>query len=159
MASSACDLALGALDGFNPGQITMVPVTCAELRASDFLWILRGFGPEEILNSDLRNQPELTAVMRVGQTKSLELSAATARTSEDCRSKAVAVEWSSSRPRVVRLDVAKDRLTACLTALKPGDTEVAATLRFADGTPMLRALPWSFTNGGSGHVTIVRVVP
>jgi hypothetical protein len=135
------------------------PATCAELRASDFFWSLRGFGSEDILDPDVRNQTQLTAIMRVGQTKILELRAATVQTQEDCRSKAVSVEWSSSRPRVVRLDFARDRLTATLTALKPGDAEVAATLQFEDGTPMLRALPWSFTNVGSGDITVVRVVP
>ena len=47
-----------------------------------------------------------------------------------CRSKAVSVEWLSSRPHVVRLVVAKDGLSAALAARKPGDSEVAAELQF-----------------------------
>jgi hypothetical protein len=147
------------LSGLAFPRIEFDPATCAELRASDFFWSLRGFGSEDILNPDVPNQTELTAIMRVGQTKLLELRAATVQTDEDCRSKAVSVEWSSSLRRVIRLDAPGDKLTATLTALRPGDAEIAATLQFEDGTPMLRALPWSFTNVGSGDITVVRIVP
>lgn len=136
-----------------------ITVTCSALVASDPLlhWSLRGFTEQDILNPDQRNQPELTAIMRAGDVKVLTVRAAGA--TEDCSEKATSVQWSVLNPGVVRVDVAGTPRTGSLVALEPGDTEVAAILTFNDGTPPMRVLPWSFTNVGSGDVTVVRVVP
>jgi hypothetical protein len=80
-------------------------------------------------------------------------------TSEDCSGKAATVDWSVSNPVVVRLDVQGNPRVATLVALRPGDTNVSAVLQFEDGSPATRVLPWSFTNVGSGNITVIRVVP
>jgi hypothetical protein len=136
-----------------------VPSTCSALVASEFHWSLNGFRAQDILNPDVRNQPELTAIMHMGDVKTLKVSAGTTRTSEDCSGKATSVEWSVSNPVVARLDITDDPRTRSLVALQPGDTGVAAILTFQDGTPPIRVLPWSFTNVGSGDISVVRVVP
>jgi hypothetical protein len=89
----------------------------------------------------------------------MRIAAGSTATSEDCSSKATSVEWHNSNSVVLRLDPSGDALRRSLVALQPGDTVVAATLTFADGTPPMRVLPWSFTNVGSGEVTVVRVLP
>jgi hypothetical protein len=136
-----------------------VPKTCSELRASQFHWILSGFTPSDILNPDMRNQPELTAIMHVGVARSLRVAAGTTDTSEDCSSKATQVDWAVSNPAVARLEIQPGSRAASLVAVEPGDTNVSATLQFDDGTPSLHVLPWSFTNVGSGDVSVIRVVP
>ena len=136
-----------------------VPKTCSELSPSQFHWSLGGFTSRDILNPDMRDQPQLTAVMHVGDVKALIVSAGSTDTYEDCSGKAVAVDWLVSNPVVARLEVADSRRAASLTALQPGDTNAAAVLHFEDGTPTMRVLPWSFTNVGSGDITVVRVVP
>ena len=142
-----------------PSCPEFVPKTCAELNATQFHWSLRGFSSGDILNPDTRDQPELTAIMHVGDVKALKVSAGTTDTSEDCSDKASSVEWSVSSRRVASLEIEDGGRAARLTTLKPGDTIVAATLHFQDGTPSMRVLPWSFTNVSSGDVTVVRVVP
>jgi hypothetical protein len=57
---------------------------------------LSGFGPQDILNPDVRNQREVTAIMHVGDVKPLKVKAATTVTSEDCSGKATSVEGSFS---------------------------------------------------------------
>jgi hypothetical protein len=136
-----------------------VPKTCNELTASELFWTLSGFSAGDILNPDVRNQTELTAVLHVGDSKSLKVSAGSTATSEDCSQKAVAVDWSVSNPAAVRIDIAADSHGASLLALEPGDTVVSAVLQFEDGTPPMRVFPWSFTNVGSGDITNIRVVP
>jgi hypothetical protein len=136
-----------------------VPKTCAELRASQFFWNLNGFASRDILNPDTRDQPELTAIVHVGDAKVLKVSAGSTDTSEDCSGKATTVDWSVSSPVVVRLEVQGNPRVATLVALQPGDTNVSAVLQFEDGTPTMRVLPWSFTNVGSGNITVIRVVP
>jgi hypothetical protein len=59
---------------------------------------------------------------------------------------------------VARLDPDSGLASAVLTGLQPGDTSVSVVLTFQDGTPPIRALPWSFTNVGSGTVVTVRVI-
>jgi hypothetical protein len=156
LTSLKCDLG-----GTGPDcpTTTFVPLKCSELVASQFSWTLRGFVERDILNPDVRDQRELTAIMHVGDVKALNVSAGTTQTSEDCSAKATSVEWSVSNPVVARLDFTENPRTASLVALQPGDTVVAAILHFQDGTPPMRVLPWSFTNVGSGSVTVVRVVP
>jgi len=132
---------------------------CGELAASAFSWSIRGFGPADILDSDLRNQAELTAILHVGDARRLRVSATSLATSEDCSSKAATVDWRTSNPAVVRLETAESPREASLVASRAGDTVVSADIAFEDGTPTLRVLPWSFTNVGSGTITLVRVVP
>ena len=48
---------------------TYVPKACSELVASQFSWSLRGFLEKDILNPDVRDQRELTAIMHVGFTE------------------------------------------------------------------------------------------
>jgi hypothetical protein len=110
-------------------------VTCSEVAASYPLlfWSLSGFTEQDILNPDVRNQPELTAIMHPGDVKVLTVRAAGA--TGDCSGKATSVQWSVSNPVVARLDVAGTPRTASLVALEPGDTEVVAILTFNDGTP------------------------
>jgi hypothetical protein len=136
-----------------------IVATCSQLNASQLNWTLSGFTSQDILNPDERNQPQLTAIMHVGDDKTLKLRATYFQTTEDCTGKATSIAWSVSNPVVARLDVAEDPRTGSLVALEAGDTDVAATLTFQDGTPPMRVLPWSFTNVGSGDVTVVRVVP
>ena len=136
-----------------------VPKTCAELSASAFHWSLSGFTAQDILNPDDRSQRELTAIMHVNEVRTLNVSAGSTQTSEDCSSKAVSSEWFSSSPNVVRLTVSQNQRSSLVTARKPGDSSVAAVLQFEDGTPPMRVLPWSFTNVGSGDITIIRVLP
>jgi len=134
-------------------------VICSEVAASNPLlfWRLSGFTERDILNPDVRDQPQLTAIMRAGDVKVLTVRAAGG--TEDCSGKATSVEWSVSNPEVARLDVGQAPRTGSLVALQPGDTGVSALLTFQDGTPPMRVLPWSFTNVGSGDVTVVRVLP
>jgi hypothetical protein len=137
-------------------------VTCSARVASAFQWSLKGFTVKDILNPDTRDQPELTAIMHVGDVRTLKVDAvaiAFSTMGEDCSGKATSVEWSAADPAVARLDITEGPRTRSLVALRPGDTVVAATLTFQDGTPPIRALPWSFTNVGSGSITVVRVVP
>lgn len=136
-----------------------VPKTCSELDPSQFHWSIGGFTSRDILNPDARDQAELTAIMHVGDVKAVEVSAGSIYTSEDCSEKAVTVDWFISNPVVARLEVVESRRAASLVALQPGDTNVAAVLQFDDGTPPMRVRPWSFTNVGSGDITVVRVVP
>jgi hypothetical protein len=133
--------------------------TCAEARASEFFWQLAGFQPADILNPDVRNQPTLTAILHVGDIKPLRVSARRTGTAEDCASKAVSVEWTISNPDVLELQPTSDRLISALAALQPGDSAVSANLTFGDGSPAIRIFPWSFTNVGSGDITVIRVLP
>jgi hypothetical protein len=142
-----------------PGGCQASPRPCADVPTSAFHWSLRGFGPADILDPNLRNQAELTALMHVGDVKRLSLSAASILASENCASKAATVEWMISNRVVARLQGAENPREATLVALQPGDTVVSAMVGFEDGTPPLRVFPWSFTNVGSGDVTVVRVVP
>ena len=142
-----------------PGGCRIPQRPCAEFSAAALSWSLRGFEPADILNPDLRNQPELTAVLHVGAVKRLRVSATGLGAAEDCSSKAASVDWLVSNSVVARFEAAENPREASLVALQPGDTVVSATVTFQDGTPPLHVLPWSFTNIGSGTVTVVRVVP
>lgn len=142
-----------------PECVTPSPLTCSGLVASQLDWFLNGFGPQDILDPDVRNPPILTAVLRVGQVKSLSVKASALFLSEDCSRKATSAQWSVSNPVVARADVGDDLRVASLVALQPGDTDVAAILAFGDGSPPVRALPYAFTNVASGNVTVVRVIP
>jgi hypothetical protein len=152
-----CDLGVTAPGC--PAPTPFVWKTCSQLTAAAFHWSIGGFGPQDVLNPDVRNQPTLTVIMHVGDVKALKVSAGSTETNVDCGEKATSVEWSVADPRVARLDVADNPRAASLAALEPGDTVVAATLQFGDGTPPMRVFPWSFTNVGSGDITVVRVVP
>jgi len=142
-----------------PTCAAFVAKTCSELRASQFFWNLNGFSSRDILNPDTRNQAELTAIMHVGDATILKVSAGSTDTSEDCSGKATTVDWSASNPVVARLEVQENPRVDQLVAVRPGDTNVSAVLHFEDGTPPMRVLPWSFTNVGSGDITVIRVVP
>jgi hypothetical protein len=120
---------------------------------------LSGFGPQDILNPDVRNQREVTAIMHVGDVKPLKVKAATTVDVRGLQRKGNFGRVVLFNAVVARLDIAESPRTGSLVALQPGDTVVAAILKFEDGTPPMRVLPWSFTNVGSGDVTVVRVVP
>ena len=149
----------GNLNGFNPGAITIQPRTCAELRASDLIWGVGGFETADILNPDVRNPTQLTAVIRVGQRKMLTLHAGSVGSAEDCSSKASLVQWVSSNSVVARLEVGTTARSAVLEGRQPGDTSVSAVLTFQDGTPAMQVLPYAIASFGGAPVTAVRVVP
>jgi hypothetical protein len=148
----------GSVPGF-ADPITIVPQPCSAFRASDLIWALRGFEPKDMLNPDDPNPQQLIALLRVGQVKTLHLTAGSVGSSEDCSGKATGVEWSSSNTVVARIEVGSTRASGVLTALQPGDTVVWATLTFQDGTPPMRLQPYAFTNAASGLVAVVRVTP
>lgn len=135
------------------------PSTCSALTVSELFWHLDGFKAQDILNPDQRDQRELTAIMHVGDVKILRVSASSTRTSENCAEKATSVEWTISNSVVARLEPQDGPRARLLVALQPGDTVVTALLAFQDGTPPMTVRPWSFTNIGSGDVTVMRVVP
>ena len=147
------------LDLCGPEGCLGPPRPCAELHPSALLWSLRGFGPSDILDPNLRDQRELTAILQVGQAKRLELRAPGINASEaDCSGLARTVDWRNSNPVVARLTVEPGGRAASLAALQPGDVGIAADVGLHDGTS-IQVLPWSFTNVGSGVVTVIRVVP
>ncbi len=156
---AACLPACGQVGGniFGPGGLTSPP--CAELTAAALSWYLRGFAAADILDPNLRDQRELTAVMHVGDVKRLSVHAPSIGGIVNCPEKAATVEWMVSNGVVARFQPGENFREASLIALQPGDTVVSATVGFADGTPTLQVFPWSFTNVGSGDVIVVRVVP
>ncbi len=149
----------GNLNGFNPGAIRIQQRTCAELRASDFFWTLQGFELADILNPDVRNQTQLTVVLRVGQRKVLSVHAGSIDTAEDCSGKAGSVQWVVSNTVVARLPTGPAPRSATLEPLQPGDVSVSAILTFQDGTSPIQALPYAFASFGGAPVTVIRVVP
>jgi hypothetical protein len=155
--SAACGLNIGGLPvpECTSGP-AFVPSSCEELVAANFLWSLRGFSEADILNASDRSQRELTAILPVGQSRSLRVSAGSVATAtgSDCSGKAVSIEWVVTNLQVARVEVGADRRQAELVAVSPGETGVHANLTFADGTPPERALPFVFRD-----VTVVRVVP
>jgi hypothetical protein len=113
----------------------------------------------DILNPDVRNQSQLTVVLRVGQLKVLSVHAGAISTSEDCSSKAGSVQWVSSNTVVARLRAGGAPRSATIEPLQPGDVSVSAILTFQDGTSPIQALPYAFASFGGAPVTVVRIIP
>jgi hypothetical protein len=153
----ACGQDLNLFGG--PGGLRVTSPPCAEITAAALSWYLRGFEAADILDPDLRGPRELTAVMHVGDVKRLYVHAPSIAGLVNCPEKAAAVEWVVSNGVVARFQPGENFREASLVARQPGDTVVSATVGFSDGTPTLQVFPWSFTNIGSGNVTVVRVVP
>jgi len=130
--------------------------TCADLLGENFFWFVDGFTDADVLNPSDRTQQKLTAILAVGQSKSLRVHAGSVATvsGSDCSGKAISIEWVLSNPLVARIEVGADPRQALLVAVNPGDTGIAAHLAFNDGSPPIGALPYVFAN-----VTVVRVVP
>jgi hypothetical protein len=149
---------IGGVPGFGD-PITLRPRTCAELRASDLIWSIKGFKHGDILNPDVRNQTQLTVVLRVGQFKPLTLTAGSAGSTEDCSGKAASIQWVVSNPVVARLHAGASAQSATLEALQPGDVSVSAILTFQDGTSPMQVLPYAIATFGGAPVTVIRVVP
>jgi hypothetical protein len=141
------------------GKITIQQRTCAELRASDLIWSLRGFETTDILNPDERNPTQLTVVVRVGQRRALDVKAGGVASSEDCTSKATSVRWIVSNSVVARVEVAATERSVILVAQQPGDVSVSAIVTFQDGTAPIQVLPYALANFGGAPVTVIRVVP
>jgi hypothetical protein len=162
LAATAFLLCAGCDPGnvnFDPGPITFVQRTCAELRASDLIWFLRGFETSDVLNPDERNPTQLTVVVHVGQRRALEVKAGAVGSPEDCTSKATSVRWIVSNTVVARVEVGTTERSATLVALQAGDVSVSAILTFQDGTSPIQVLPYALANFGSAPVTTIRVVP
>jgi hypothetical protein len=155
----ACDLGLKDWGAWDPCANGACIRTCAQLPASQLQWTLSGFRPADILNPGVRDQPDgLTALVHVGDEKMLALSGRSWMTSEDCNDKVRSVEWTNSNPVVLRLVPSEDGRTAMVVALQPGDAVVAADITFRDDSPPQHVRPWSFTQVGSGWITVVRVL-
>jgi hypothetical protein len=160
--TSACGLNLGGLPVPEcKGGTAFSPAACSDLLAANFDWFLDGLTAADLLDPNDRTLRELTAVLPIGQMKALRVHAGSIATAPnaDCSGKASSVEWVVSNPAVARVETGADPRQGVVVGLSPGDTQLYANLTFSDGSPGIRALPFVFTNVGSGIVTVLRIVP
>jgi hypothetical protein len=136
-----------------PG-IDLSGVTCETVAPAGYLLgAYATFAPAQ-LTELIYPSATYIAVMRVGQSTELDVSAGVLGGRDDCTDRITSVAWATSADQVASVR-ATGRVTAALTAVAPGEVTVQARADFQGAT---FDVPWLFARYGP-RVRAVRVVP